>query len=343
MRPWVLLLLASACAASAADDWPVLVYPAPRAAAAPRLDGRLDDPGWADCPVAGGFIFYDHPELVPVQTSWRACYDDRALYLGIWCDEPRLDLLKPRAVPHDDTEVFGTECVEVFIDPHHDGVNYFQWGINAAASIYDSRGHDASWDSGATAAATTGKDGWGLTVRIPWESLGVRPAAGQLLGINVCRDRTLAERQWSCWSRVAANFHDPVHFGALVLSPTPAQLAGLGPELRRGDRRGPLRVLGLKGFGDHTYAALARAQLARVTAYVAELKAIGEREGSGTAARVQARLTAAEERLAPIRRQLSGDVDGADYARLELLLSGLERDLGEVLWDARLAELLSRL
>jgi hypothetical protein len=173
--------------------------------------------------------------------------------------------------------------------------------------------------------------------------MAAKPAKGAVMGINVCRDRTLAEREWSCWSRVAANFHDPAHFGNLVLAPTPGQLAQLGPELRRGDRQGPLLICGVKGLGDQTYAGLARARLARVESCLAELRALGRRESPAAAAAVATRADAAQARLAPIRSQLAGDVNGADYARLELTLAGMERELGAVLWEARLEALLADL
>ena len=81
--------------------------------------------------------------------------------------------------------------------------------------------------SGSVVSATSvGESGWFLEFSIPWADLGIEPEQGRIVGINVCRDRTIANaREWSNWSQTNANFHDPLRFGHLVLSPTPAMLA----------------------------------------------------------------------------------------------------------------------
>jgi len=45
-------------------------------------------------------------------------------------------------------------------------------------------------------------------------------------------------------SQIAANFHDPEHFGHLVLSPTPEILGKLSDEFRKGGLDGPIQVFG---------------------------------------------------------------------------------------------------
>jgi hypothetical protein len=342
-----LLACLMATGASAADTFPIYVYPAPAAKSAPKLDGLLDDPGWKDAPVVSGFIYYNSADKAPVQTSFRVTYDAQALYFGIFCDEPRLDLLTPKSCPRDSMEVFQTEAIELFVEPNHGDGDYYQIAANAAGSVYDSHRTEAVWDTGATAAAKVQAGGWGLEVAIPWKGLGVTaPKPGQDLGVNVCRDRTLDNaRQWTCWAQVAANFHDPAHFANLVLSPTPEQLGALGNEFRRGERTGPLMIFSSEGFSQTSYKSLALASLERIRGLVGELEGIAKTERDPAAA------AEIEKRLGPIRAMTTaarqqaeaGAVDGATWARMDADLSRTARDLGDVVWEARLTALLSGL
>ena len=73
--------------AFAADDLPIMVYPAPKAEVAPVLDGRLDDPCWEAPPLVSGFTFFGkHEERTDIQTHFRVTYDAQALYVALTCD-----------------------------------------------------------------------------------------------------------------------------------------------------------------------------------------------------------------------------------------------------------------
>lgn len=334
-----LLGLAATCVV-AEDDYPVLVYPVPHAAAAPQLDGKLGDAAWTDAPVCSGFTWYNRQELLAVQTTVRWVYTDDALYLGVWCDEPNVKELHPTQVPRDAHQVFSTEAIEVFLDPQHNHADYYQLAVNAAGSLFDSRGQEPSWNSGAEAAAVVGEQGWSLELKLPFKSFGIAPHDGLALGANVCRDRTLKAREWSNWSQTKANFHDPERFAHLVLSPTAEQLAGLADEFRKGDRTGPLQIFSRDGIGSETYAAMAARRLARVDAQWQELKAIRDGEDAATRAELTTRMEAYSERLAPLRQNAQGQLDGGGFTRLELELTKLVHELGALVWQARLSALL---
>ncbi len=329
----------------AADNYPILVYPAPKAAAAPTIDGRLDDACWQGAPVVSGFIWYNGAEIANVQTSFRVCWDAQALYLAVWCDEPMIDKLVAQPQARDATQIFNTEAIEVFLDPKHNHRDYYQFAFNAAASTYDSRQMDTGWDGKSTAAAAKGDHGWALEVRFPWAPMdGYAAAAGQVVGLNVCRDRTLVrDREWSCWSQVNANFHDPDRFGHIVLAPSADQLAGVGPEVRKGERSGPLRIFTVEGVGGATYQAMAKKGLARVDTKLRELKRAGRKEGPAIAQAMAGRLAKFEAQVEKHRQAVAQPLDGAAFARMEHDLSRIERELDGVLWDARLEGILSTL
>lgn len=337
------LLTTALCVAD--DDFEIRVYPTPRAGGPITVDGALDEPCWEQAPLVGGFTHYDRPELVEVQTFFRVLHDDRRLYFGITCDEPLMDKMIPVAQARDAHAVFGGESIEFFVDPNHDHADYYQFAVNSAASMYDSRKTDPSWNADIVAGVTLGEEGWTLEFAIPWEDLGVAPARGTVIGFNLCRNRQLGNsRQWSNWSQTKANFHDPERFAHLVLAPTAEQIGRLGEEFRKGGRRGPIVVFSREGFAQTSYRALAAEALATLGGAVDRLEAAMRREDHGPTRRQLRRLVRSYRAdVAPLAAAIADDrhLDAAEWTRMDLRINELARDLDEAVWTARLAALLA--
>lgn len=343
---WTLLVLTSAAlpGALAEDRYDIKVYPVPRVSGPIRVDGRLDEPSWRRAPVVSGFTLYNAPELVEVQTSFQVLYDLKFLYLGVTCDEPLMSKLTPIPQARDSHGVFHGEAIEIFVEPRHDHGTYYQFAFNAAGSIYDSRFTDPTWNADVVARTALEQDRWILEVAIPWKDLDVRPAAGAVMGFNVCRDRYLGSvRQWSNWSQTNANFHDPERFAHLVFSPWAHELAQLGDEFRKGGRLGPIVVYSSEGFAQSTYRGLAQEAVRKLETRVAELEQTGEQESDPAARAELGRRTAAyRSEIANLNRQIvEAQMDAAAWARLDLHVTQLLRELDRVIWGARLAALLS--
>ncbi|MEI6500913.1 MAG: sugar-binding protein [Armatimonadota bacterium] len=336
----VLLLLASA--ASAQDDFPIKVYPCPRAATAPVLDGRLDDAVWQTAPVVSAFTMYGKETLAEVQTSFRVLWDDKYLYFGITCDEPMMDKLTPVVFARDEHAVFGDEAIELFVDPDHTHDAYYQLAMNPGSSLYDGFREDTSWNSDTIVKATLAKTSWSLEVAVPWGSLKARPQAGKVVGFNVCRDRDLGEKEWTNWARTVTGFHDPIRFAHLVLSGAPDQIGKLSTELRKGDRAGPITIFSSEGFSQTTYAELAGAAFADLRKLLADLEAERAREkDTATAAELGLRLDGFRERVGEFRARSQGPVDAASWVRLDVDIQKLIREMKRAVWEARLSALLS--
>lgn len=340
------LLLVSGGWLHGQDDFPIYVYPCPRADPAPKVDGVLDDAVWEDAALVGGFTLYDKSEKVEVQTFLRAAWDDSALYFAVQCDEPLIDKLTPKAAPRDAKPIFADEAIEIFVDPDHDHSRYYQFGINAAGSLFDGERNNPAWNGDVTVETHVGDDAWFVEVAIPWRDITKRkPALGAVAGFNVCRDRHLAgRREWTNWSQTKANFHDPDRFAHLVLSPTPQQLGKLGSELRKGDRRGPIVVFSSEGFSQTSYAQLAEQAFAELDALLADLEETRARERDRKAARllgdlIEERRTAVEELRATLRDPKQ--IDAALWTRTDLAIQQLSRSLNDAIWEARLSALLS--
>jgi len=245
--------------------------------------------------------------------------------------------------PRDEHAIFGTEAVEIFVDPAHSNSLYYQFAVNAAASLYDSVRTDPTWNGQARPAAFLGPDFWSLEFAIPWESLGVRPRAGAVVGFNVNRDRHIGEeRQWSMWAQVRDGFHDPVRFAHLVLSGTPEMIGKLGAEFRKDGRTGPIVVFSEEGFAQTTYRQLAAESIAGLEKLMADLAAEGKQEREeGAAAEIARRLGEYGQRVAELKQGAAGPLDAVTWTRLDLEVQEMVQELGSLLWEARLSALLS--
>ncbi|MFW5867101.1 MAG: sugar-binding protein, partial [Armatimonadota bacterium] len=190
------------------------------ATTAPTLDGRLDDACWQTAPMTEQF--YRRAESVPAgeNTSLQACWDDRALYLGVTAYaevlDPTLQRLNEfvaRETEHDG-RVYGDDAIEIFLAPGADRSAYYHFAVNSIATKYEARLDDSSWDGEWSAAAETYDGYWVAEVAIPWESVGFTPESGGAFWANVTRNN-VAQGELSTWSPVSGGFHAPDEFGML--------------------------------------------------------------------------------------------------------------------------------
>ena len=241
--------------------------------------------------------------------------------------------------------MFRGEAIELFVDPTHDHANYYQIAFSLSGSIYDGKVTDTSWNSDTKVATAVSDQGWSAEVAIPWLDLGLKQAKpGLVVGLNLCRDRNISDnKQWTTWSRVDANFHDPAHFGHLVLFPTAELVGAASQALRLGDRQGPLHVFGPEGFSGATYLALARDALQRLDAAIAELDELRMKEPGVVAAVIQKRIEEAHGTIAPIRQKIESGaaLDVAEWLRADAAMTKLSAELRSYVWQARLKSLLS--
>jgi len=330
-------------AVRAGDTFEIKVYCVPRADAV-KVDGVLSEPAWAKAPLVGGFTFFGKGDKAVPPTFFRVVYDDRRLIFGVICEEPMAS--KPAPVPRmrDSHAVFHDECVEIFIDPGHTQSTYYQFAVNLAGSVYDSKGQDPAWSAPVEAATRIGKDAWTLEFAVPWSALGVRPTSGSIHGFNVCRDRYIGAKQWTNWARVIGGFHDPIRFGHAILDGRPEQVAALQNELRKGDRQGRLVVYTAEGVAGETYRAMAREAFRRIRGRFAEFARRVAREETNPQVRraVEAVLARYKAEVDVLERSVGGGaVDARAWSRIDEKLSSIDAALEDAVWKARLEALLS--
>ena len=187
---------------------------------------------WQEVTPSSSFLDYHKKEVAEVQTGYRMVYDERNLYLQVVCHEPDITKIKAVCEIHDGA-VWKDDCVEVFLDPDHSEVNYFQFVSNARGVRAEGRKAEddtrftMAWNGAWNVTARVLADSWIIEVEIPFASLDVpQPKEGSVWGGNVCRERRSGNVfELSSWAP-AKNFHHPRNFGWLVFK-------SFKPELKR--------------------------------------------------------------------------------------------------------------
>lgn len=328
-----------------ADPHEIKVYCAPRLEGI-VLDGKLSEPSWKKAALVGGFTLYGTSKAAQPPTFFRAGYDDRFLYFGILCEEPKMKGFAPVAQARDAHAVFGGETIEIFVDPRHSHSDYYQFAINAAGSIYDSHREEPLWNADLRCAVATASDSWSLEVAIPWKDLGVSPKPGALLGFNVCRDRHLGEKQWTNWARVIGGFHDPQRFGHLLIDGNAKTIGAYGREFRKGGREGPIVVYTADGFADSSYQAIASASIQQLRQRLTALeKEVGKEKSPVMRRELTQLIDSYRRQMKELESaiQSTKPVDARSWSKLDLRITQLAGQLDGAVWTARLKALLAEI
>jgi hypothetical protein len=171
-----------------------------------RIDGMLDDAGWAGAGRAADFTEYAPRDLGRPQVDTEAlfAYDDDNLYVAIICHDDsatvRASLCERDRIWSDDyvflmLDTFGTQSWAYEI-----GVNPFgvQGDILWSANSGEDMGYDLIYRS---AGRVTG-GGWQAELAIPFASLRFPDRSEQAWRVNVWRNRPRASREQYTWAAV---------------------------------------------------------------------------------------------------------------------------------------------
>jgi hypothetical protein len=170
--------------------------------AAPRLDGRLDDPAWAQAPVLTDFTQRDPNEGQPAseRTEVRVVFSDDALYLGVRAFDSQADRIAAPLARRDEDPP--SDWIYVAIDSYHDRRTAFIFGVNPAGVkrdiyVYNDTNEDESWDAVWDVAVSRDGQGWTAEFRIPFSQLRFTRDAS-VFGFNVAR-RINRNNEFNMW------------------------------------------------------------------------------------------------------------------------------------------------
>ena len=176
-----------------------------------RIDGNLDEPAWADAPVARNFIQNDPREGEPAtfDTEVRVLYDDEALYFGVFAkdDQPGAIIVNDLKK---DFNTGNSDGFRVVIDTFRDERNGYQFATNPAGAKWDAqmanegRENNSNWDGIWDVKTSIAEQGWYAEIRIPFRTLKFRSGDPQTWGINFERKlrRLNEDSYWSPLPRI---------------------------------------------------------------------------------------------------------------------------------------------
>jgi hypothetical protein len=205
---------------------------ATRAAVAPVLDGRTDDPAWAQAHVIDQFLEYEPTEGAETRfkTEAKVTYDDKNLYVLVRMYDPAPDsiisLLSRRDVRTQ------SEQVKLVIDSYNDKRTAYQFCVNPAGVkrdfyVYNDNVEDASWDAVWDVATVIDSVGWVAEFRIPFSQLRFASKPSHTFGLMIVRDiaRTNARISWPLYSRNKQGYvSQSGEIGGITNIPTPRRL-----------------------------------------------------------------------------------------------------------------------
>lgn len=238
MRKFILPVFFLLCVFLLSADSPVeneRIYPVYLMVKKPVLDGMVaKDPAWNNIPAATGFfvlqssMYYveDNPYIPAIkQTFFKMGYTPEAFYLGIWCEEPDVNLIKSTARDND-VLIWEDDSVEILLFPK-EGTQYYHFMVNAAGAKWNSAIQEmpavtlGDWH----AKASLGRNFWSVEIKIPFRALGRVPVDGEIWSGNICRNLipgSLLEDgygwgdRFSSWAGLIQNFHEPDRFAGIV-------------------------------------------------------------------------------------------------------------------------------
>jgi len=154
-----------------------------------RIDGHLNDPGWARAPWTDAFVDIegDARPKPRFDTRVKMLWDDQFFYVGAELREPHVWA----TLTEHDSVIFRDPDFEVFIDPNGDRLEYYEFEINARGTYWDlflpkpykdGGKADNSWEIPGLRSAVSvdgtmndARDvdrGWTVELAFPWTVLG---------------------------------------------------------------------------------------------------------------------------------------------------------------------------
>jgi hypothetical protein len=187
-----------------------------RAAAAPLIDGRLNDPVWQTAPETDSFTqsFPLDGARPSERTRVRVLYDSSAIYFGFDCEQIHTPIVERLTRRDRDSE---SEWAYVQIDSRNDGKSAYMFAVNisgvlADAQIIDQTTYSWEWDENWEAKTARTPHGWSAEIRIPLRVLRFDSNLPvQSWGLQMTR--FIAQRQETdIWAYVPRDVAGPIAF-----------------------------------------------------------------------------------------------------------------------------------
>ena len=178
-----------------------------RATVAPKIDGVLNDPAWAEAEEANNFVQF-RPDVGVKETADEATvvkvtYDDNAVYFSAYMKDDPSKIMKQFTT----RDNFGqADFFLISINPNNDGQNdteflVFTTGTQADAIVTSDGNEDWGWNAVWDSAVKIVDDGWIAEIKIPYSALRFSNQEVQTWGVNYHRRYMRDNRQYT-WNPI---------------------------------------------------------------------------------------------------------------------------------------------
>lgn len=189
-----------------------------------RVDGKLGDKGWG--PTAQASLFLEAGRNTPAKNKTAVYARRNATHLLLGADLidpnlPNLRNVKVKARSRDDLRFGQGDWFEVSISRLGAKAAPLRVRVDPAGNLWDAKGSNRAWNSKATAAVLSTKNGWSTEILIPWSDLGMSkaPVKGQSFRIAFARRSHLKKNsvEHSTWTLDSASSGKPATSMGLAL------------------------------------------------------------------------------------------------------------------------------
>ncbi len=180
---------------------------------APLIDGKIEEPAWAEVPWQSGFTTYRNNAEPEAQTRFKTAYDENHLYFAVELEEPNMESISERKNLRRDSEDFWlTETIEFCLVNDPTLLSFYKILVNAAGRIQeitlidDNTGRGVftpffDWKSHAAVKTLRHADKWVVEAAIPFGSFCRNEANQWRINLNRNR-RTVSPIELSSFARV---------------------------------------------------------------------------------------------------------------------------------------------
>jgi len=159
------------------------------------VDGRLDEPAWANAAVIEA---EDLHQILPVEysmptqrTRFLVLYDDDALYLAGDMHDDQPELMTAKVLRQGGNNSWLDDQFNIWLDPFDDKRSGYRFQVNPHGVRQEglARGGDQvqwQWNGIWQAEALQGDDGWAVETRIPFKTISFNPET-DTWGLNLNR------------------------------------------------------------------------------------------------------------------------------------------------------------
>lgn len=157
-----------------------------------HVDGKLDEPSWAEAPSFDGFVqrFPTAGATPSERTEVRILFDSDRVYFGVIAHDSKPELIDRRLGRRDSN--LTTDSVQLIIDSTHDHRTAYAFtlsagGVHGDGLFFDDRNFTSDWDGVWDGATAPVADGWVAEFAIPLSVLRFPDVEMQTWGFSVRR------------------------------------------------------------------------------------------------------------------------------------------------------------